>query len=107
MARPTYSCADCTEAQAVTLAAARRHAKAAPPVWRADRQAFTSHGLPRDPSIPERLAAIREAIEAESVSYGELAELQLLAEHIPTDDLVLREWAGFPEHDETEQETTR
>lgn len=44
----TYSCADCPEAQGVTLAAARRHAKAAGPVWRPERQTFTTHAMPRD-----------------------------------------------------------
>lgn len=47
-----------------------------------------------------RLAAIRSAIEAEDVSYGELAELQSLAAYIDPTDVVLREWAGIPEHPE-------
>lgn len=53
-------------------------------------------------AIPDRLAAIRAAIDAESVSWGELAELQALAEHIPADDLTLREWAGLPEFPDLE-----
>lgn len=47
-----------------------------------------------------RLAAIRAAIENESVSYGEIAELQAIAEANPAalaDDVLLREWAGLPE----------
>lgn len=47
-----------------------------------------------------RLAEIRKAIEAESVSYGELSELQDLAATHPqlfADDPVLAEAAGIPE----------
>lgn len=49
-----------------------------------------------------RLAEIRKAIEAESVSYGELSELQDLAATHPqlfADDALLAEWAGIPEED--------
>jgi hypothetical protein len=49
--------------------------------------------------IPARLEAIRAAIDAESVSWGELAELQALHAHIPAGDTTLLEWAGVPEHD--------
>ena len=45
----------------------------------------------------ERLAAIRESIETESVSWGELAELQGLADDIDPGDVLLLEWAGVPE----------
>jgi hypothetical protein len=52
--------------------------------------------------ITERLESIRRSIEDENVSYGEIAELQSLAEHIDPSDVVLREWAGIPEfEDET------
>lgn len=47
-----------------------------------------------------RLAAIRAAIESESVSYGEIAELQAIAESNPAalaGDMLLQEWAGIPE----------
>jgi hypothetical protein len=47
--------------------------------------------------ITERLESIRRSIEDENVSYGEIAELQSLAEHIDPSDVVLREWAGIPE----------
>lgn len=46
----------------------------------------------------ERLNYLRKQIENECISYGELAELQGLAEHIPQDDVVLREWAGVCEN---------
>lgn len=44
-----------------------------------------------------RLAYLRRAIEAEDISYGEIAELQGLAEYIDPSDVVLLEWAGVPE----------
>lgn len=49
-----------------------------------------------------RLAEIRKAIEAESVSCGELSELQDIAATHPelfADDALLAEWAGIPEED--------
>jgi len=51
-------------------------------------------------SVSERLAYLRGEIEAECISYEEIAELQQLGEQnqIPEDDVVLREWAGLPEH---------
>jgi hypothetical protein len=51
-------------------------------------------------TIPERLAYLREEIRAERISYGEIAELQGLAEHIDPDDVELLEWAGVPEFPE-------
>ena len=45
----------------------------------------------------ERIEYLRGEIEAERISYGEIAELQSLAEYIPEDDNLLREWAGVPE----------
>lgn len=45
-----------------------------------------------------RLAEIRAEIDAERVSYGELAELADLAPFIDG-DIVLAEWAGIPEAD--------
>lgn len=44
-----------------------------------------------------RLEALRAAIRAESISYGELAELQALAPYIEGGDTELAEWAGIPE----------
>lgn len=41
-----------------------------------------------------RLEYLRQQIEAESISYGEIAELQGLAGHIDPSDVVLLEWAG-------------
>lgn len=45
----------------------------------------------------ERLEYLRGEIDAERISYSELAELQDLAEHIEPDDILLLEWAGIPE----------
>jgi hypothetical protein len=45
-----------------------------------------------------RLEYLRGELRAERISWGELAELQGLAEHIADDDMELREAAGLPEH---------
>lgn len=48
-------------------------------------------------TIRQRLEYLRGELRAERISYGELAELQSLAEHIDPDDVELREAAGLPE----------
>ena len=45
----------------------------------------------------DTLNYIRGEIEAEQVSYGEIAQLQSLAEHIDPTDTLLLEWAGIEE----------
>lgn len=45
--------------------------------------------------IKDRLAYLKQQILAERISYFEIAELQSLAEHIPSDDTLLLEWAEF------------
>lgn len=50
----------------------------------------------------ERLEYLRGELRAERISYGELAELQSLAEHIDPSDVELLEAAGVPEHAETD-----
>jgi hypothetical protein len=50
--------------------------------------------------IRARLEELRAAIEAESISWGEIAELQGLAKYIEPGDVELLEWAGVPEFDE-------
>jgi len=47
--------------------------------------------------IQERLEYLRGEIEAERISYGEIAELQGLAPYIDSGDVLLLEWAGVPE----------
>jgi len=50
-------------------------------------------------TIPERLEYLRGELRAERISYGELAELQGLTDHIEAGDLELLEAAGVPEDD--------
>jgi len=52
----------------------------------------------KDETVQVRLNYLRHEIEAERISYGEIAELQGLADHIPEGDVLLREWAGIPEN---------
>lgn len=49
--------------------------------------------------VQDRLNYLREQIEQECISYGELAELQDLGDQglIPDHELDLRQWAGIPE----------
>jgi hypothetical protein len=49
----------------------------------------------------QRLEYLRQELRAERISYGELAELQSLAEHIEPGDVELLEAAGVPEHQAT------
>lgn len=51
-------------------------------------------------TIQDRLEYLRGEIRAERISYGEVAELQGLAEHIEPGDVELLEWAGVPEFPE-------
>lgn len=48
-----------------------------------------------------RLEELRQELRAERISYGELAELQDLAEYIEPGDVELLEAAGVPEHEST------
>jgi len=45
----------------------------------------------------KRLEYLCGEIEAERISYGEIAELQSLSPFIDSGDMLLREWAGLPE----------
>lgn len=47
--------------------------------------------------IKNRLEYLREQIRQENISYGEIAELQGLADKIEPDDTELLQWAGVPE----------
>lgn len=51
----------------------------------------------KEAKIKARLEYLRGEIEAERISYKELAELQSLAKYIPDHDVVLLEWAGVEE----------
>jgi len=54
-------------------------------------------GKKPDARIKRRLEYLRKEIEAERISYGEIAELQSLAEYIDPDDVQLLQWADVPE----------
>lgn len=77
------------DARAAELAARLREACE---VYMADADA-----LPEEVWVPARLEYLRGCIRAESISYGEVAELQGLADHIEAGDVELAEWAGIPE----------
>jgi hypothetical protein len=46
----------------------------------------------------ERLEELRAELRAERISYGELVELQSLAEYINANDVELREAIGLDEY---------
>jgi hypothetical protein len=50
-----------------------------------------------DTDIKSRLEYLREEIESERISMGEIVELESLASHIEPGDVLLMEWAGVPE----------
>lgn len=54
--------------------------------------------------IKARLECLRQELRAERLSWGEVLELQLLAEHIDSGDVELLEAAGVPEFSESEPE---
>lgn len=54
--------------------------------------------------IKERLEHLRSELRAERISYGELAELQSLAEYIDEGDVELLEASGIPEFEEKKWE---
>lgn len=47
--------------------------------------------------MEKRLEELRTKLRNECISYGELAELQSLAEHIDKNDVELLQAAGVPE----------
>ncbi len=49
--------------------------------------------------ISVRLEYLRSQLDAECISWGELAELQSLADHIEPGDVQLAEAAGIPEEE--------
>ena len=59
--------------------------------------------VPASAEILGRLEELRAILRSESISYGELAELADLAEHIAPDDVELLEAAGVPEFPEEVQ----
>ena len=55
-----------------------------------------------DDAITARLEYLRGEIRAERISYGEIAEMQDLAQYIDPADTELLQWAGVPEFPEDE-----
>ncbi len=55
----------------------------------------------------KRLEELRIVLRSENISYGELQELQSLAEHIAPDDVELLEAAGVPEGQEDTVDTRK
>lgn len=53
-----------------------------------------------DKETKDRLEYLRGQLRGERISYGELAELQGLADYIDSADVELLEAAGVPEHGE-------
>ena len=51
-------------------------------------------------NIKQRLEYLRQELRAERISWGEILELQLLADHIDPGDNELLEAAGVPEFSE-------
>lgn len=51
--------------------------------------------------ITARLEYLRTQIDNECISYGEIAELESLAEHIEHHDIQLLQWTGEPEFGDT------
>lgn len=49
--------------------------------------------------INKKLEYLRSVIKSETISYGEIAELQSLAEYIEPSDVLLLEWAGVRENE--------
>jgi hypothetical protein len=56
--------------------------------------------------IKKRLEYLRKELRAERISYGELVELQSLAEHIEKDDVELLQAAGVEENSEPKTRRT-
>ena len=52
-----------------------------------------------DPNVASRLEYLRSQIDAECISYSEIAELESMAEYIESGDTQLMEWAGVQESD--------
>lgn len=55
--------------------------------------------------ITARLKYLKGEIQAERISYGEIAELVRLKDYIDRGDVELLEWAGVPEFEELESQS--
>ena len=64
-----------------------------------DSEASKKNSEMSSEKIKDRLEYLRGEIEAERISYGEILELQSLADYIEPGDVLLSEWAGIPEEE--------
>lgn len=55
----------------------------------------------KESEIKKRLEYLRQEIEAERISYGEIFELQGLVNYIDKGDVLLLQWAGVEEEEQT------
>jgi hypothetical protein len=71
-------------------------------IW--DCASGSEYRLMREGDEPaQRLEELREALRSESISYGEIAELQSLSEYIDKDDVELLEASGVAEFESDEK----
>lgn len=77
------------------------------PVERTDENYQEQDKAFNDALNRHRLEQLRAEIEAERISYGEIAELESLAEYIDPSDVLLLQWANVPEFTEDEEESYR
>lgn len=73
------------------------------PVERTNENYIEQDKAINDALNKHRLEYLRSQIEAERISYYEIAELAGLAEYIDTADTLLLEWAGVPEFPEDDE----
>lgn len=77
------------------------------PVERTDENYQEQDKAINDALNRHRVEQLRSKVEAESISYGEIAELESLAEYIDPSDVLLLQWAGVSEFPEDEEESYR
>jgi len=58
----------------------------------------TYEDIKKELEIKARLEYLRNQINQEFISFGEIAELESLADHIEPGDVLLLEWAGVKEN---------
>jgi hypothetical protein len=88
----------CLEALVAMRAQFRKYALMDGEEWDAIVDAPEPPDTPRD-AIKARLEYLRGQVRAERLSWGEVAELQGLADHVEPGDAELAEWAGIDEQE--------
>lgn len=66
-------------------------------VWYLNGEEWDGSLIDVSVNVQQRLEEIRKSLDNENISYGELAELYYLREHIDEGDVQLREASGIPE----------